>query len=495
MTLTTRLSLFFLGALALVLAGFSTTLYLLARTHLQRQVEDRLEAALDTLMAAVEIDPDGLKWEPRERQLTLGQESRPDAVRWLVEDEHGEPVDRSPNLAGADLWTGWPTPAEPGLPPAQTGDSPDHSWLLGQRRMPAPEFRKLATPEPGERAYRILILKAAVSFQPMQTTLGGLAFWLVSLSVGIWLLAAGVGRWLCRRALGPVTRMAETARAMGPADLEERLPVASTGDELEDLGRAFNDLLARRHEAFERQQRFAGDASHQLRTPLTAMLGQVEVALRRDRTAEEYRQVLELVKRQAVHMRQIVEMLLFLARADAEAKLPLLDDIDLASWLPAHLQTWSDHERGEDLRLHQAAGGPYVVAAQAPLLGQLVDNLVDNACKHSPPHTPIGVQLTAEAGFVTLTVEDQGDGIPAEDLPHIFEPFYRSARDRRRGRAGVGLGLAVAQRIATAFGGSVGVQSHDGKGSRFTVRLPRADRKSDKSAVEVPPPDGLQKTA
>jgi heavy metal sensor kinase len=473
MTLTTRLSMFFLGALALVLAGFSTTLYLLAQTYLNRQVEERLDAALDTLVAAVEAEPDGLNWEPRERYLTLGQENHPEAVRWLVETAQGDLVERSMNLGSTDLLTAWTTAGDPSPPRKQSTDPQGQSWLLGQRRLEAARPTMPPSLEPGERKYSILVLKAGVSIQPVETTLRNLAAWLSGLSVGIWLFAAGLGRWLCRRALGPVTQMAKTARAMGPADLNERLPVASTGDELEDLGRAFNELLTRRHEAFERQQRFAGDASHQLRTPLTAMLGQIEVALRRERPADEYRQVLTLVKEQAVQMRQITEMLLFLARADAEAKLPYLEEIDLAAWLPSHLQAWSDHDRGKDLRLKQSSAGPLMVTAQAPLLGQLVDNLVDNACKYSVPETPIVLQLTADAGVVTLVVEDQGDGIPAEDLPHIFEPFYRSARARRLGRSGVGLGLAVAQRIAAAFGANLSVECPEGQGSRFSVRFPR----------------------
>src|SRR5262249_55643229 len=158
------LSLFFLGALALVLAGFSTSLYLLARTYLHRQVEDRLEASLDTLVAAVEIERDGLKWEPRERLLNVGKEDHLEAVRWLVEEDGGEAVDRSPTLDGADLMTALTTSADlDPLRKATTG-ADGHSWLLGRRRIEAEKFNKSATLDPGERAYRILVLKAAVSF-------------------------------------------------------------------------------------------------------------------------------------------------------------------------------------------------------------------------------------------------------------------------------------------------------------------------------------------
>ena len=128
--------------------------------------------------------------------------------------------------------------------------------------------------------------------------------------------------------------MAESAPGLDAADPGWCLPEPGTGDELEDLGRAFNGLLDRLHVAFERQRRFTGDASHQLRTPLTALIGQIEVARRRDRPAEEYRRVLRSALGRAVQLRQIVEALLFLARAEAEAELPDRETLDLAAGSP-----------------------------------------------------------------------------------------------------------------------------------------------------------------
>src|SRR5260370_2319896 len=143
--------------------------------------------------------------------------------------------------------------------------------------------------------------------------------------------------------------MAANAREMNVDDLGNRLAIRSTGDELEDLSRSFNGLLERLQESFERQRQFTGDASHQLRTPLTAMLGQVEVALRHARPAEEYQRVLSTVHQKAGHLRRIVEALLFLARADGEARLPELERVPLSAWLEGHLQTWSDHDRAKDV--------------------------------------------------------------------------------------------------------------------------------------------------
>jgi heavy metal sensor kinase len=458
-TLTARLSLFSLAALAAVLAGFSAALYLLARAHLYGQADERLGAALNTLAAVAEVKPNGVEWETHDRTVALGPEGA--AVCWRVRDEQGRTVDASHNGAAEEDFS------------RALGEG--EGWRFASRRLEAPPGGAASGRDEGPdegKKYGALVLTAGVPLAPLRAALRNLALTLAGLSAGVWLLAALAARRLCRRALAPLTRMAEAARAMSAAEVGSRLPSSGTGDELDDLGRAFNDLLARREEAFERQRRFTGDASHQMRTPLTALLGQAEVALLRPRPPEEYRRVLELVRDQAGGLRRIVESLLFLARADAEAKLPDLEVLDLAAWLPEHLRAWPDHGRGADLRLEVDSVGPLRVRAQAALLGQLLDNLLDNACKYSERGTPITLAAWGEGGVVALTVEDAGRGIAAEDLPHVFEPFYRSPEARQQGVGGVGLGLAVARRIAAAFGGTLDAQGRPGQGVRLTLRLP-----------------------
>ncbi|HLN32671.1 MAG TPA: ATP-binding protein [Gemmataceae bacterium] len=475
MSLTARLSAFFLGSLAFVLVAFSATLYFLANAYLHRQLDGRMESALDTLVASTEIKHGLVEWEPGEHYLTLGQDSGNEHVRWLIRDGQGQEIERSPNLSAQDYPTmDWPS------------DSDDHvgiiirsspsSWRFMQRRVQANASAIAPVHGPkgahAQDKFPLLVITGAISSAPLEATLRQLALTLAGLSSAIWLLAALFGSRLCRRAVKPMIDMATAARTMGDTDWTQRLPVPKTGDELAQLGQAFNDLLHRLYEAFERQRRFTGDASHQLRTPLTAMLGQIEVALRRERAQEEYRDTLSRVHGQAMHLRQIVEMLLFLARADHEAQLPDLEEIDLTPWFDAYAQNWTGHPRATDLQFERAFEGPARVRVQAPLLGQLIDNLVDNACKYSRPGTPIKVRLSREPGNIAWSVEDLGCGIAEADLPHVFEPFYRSPHVRRRGDAGVGLGLAVAQRIARAIGGKLSVKSEWQHGSRFTLYLP-----------------------
>jgi heavy metal sensor kinase len=464
---------FFLTALALVLLGFSLTLYVLARVYLYEQVDERLDATLHALGAAVDVKPDGLEWdaEEHENHITLGMDSDAREVRWLICDGQGRRVAASRNF-----------PLDAKLPLGMT----DHSihqtlpgeegilWRIKQRRLVAPHSvspEKSASPAGRAARYPVLVLTSSIQLGPLHGTLNRLALALVVLSLLLWVLAAVLGRFLGKRALTPVRQMAVAAQAIQPHQLERRLPSPGTHDELEDLKVAFNGLLNRVQEAYARQKSFTAEASHQLRTPLTAMLGHVEVALRRSRPAEDYREALQRTEQQIHHLIRIVEALLFLARAETEAGLPDLEMVDLHAWLDQRLEQWQQHPRAGDL-VAELTEVPILVRAHPGLLDQLLDNLLDNASKYSAPGSPITVRLRRLADRVRLTVTDEGCGMGAEELCHVFEPFYRSPQVRHRGINGVGLGLAVVRRIATALGGSVQATSQTGAGSTFTLELP-----------------------
>jgi signal transduction histidine kinase len=275
--------------------------------------------------------------------------------------------------------------------------------------------------------------------------------------------------------------MATAARGIHGADLGQRLPGTGHRDELEDLRKEFNGLLDRVQESFEKQKRFSRDASHQLRTPLAAMLGQIEVALRRERPSEEYKRVLTLVETQANRLRHIIETLLFLAQVEVEAPRPELQPVDFGGWLNDHLKSWPSDSRPGDINVDCRLARPAIVNAHPLLLGQLLDNLLDNACKYSRPGTSVIIRVWCEASKLFMSVEDAGCGISAEDLPHVFEPFYRSGNARRLGIGGVGLGLAVARQITIVMCGRLTVTSTLGEGGHFTLELPLTRRLSDGS--------------
>ena len=479
MRLSTRLSLFFLSTVGVILAGFSATLYGVASTYLHRQADERLEAALNTLVAAAEVNEDGVEWEPEERRLSFGRRTIEGQFLWVVCDEQGRRLDGSTPTDPEPSWQESISVATPTGRPGRVEGRRGGPWRVMARRLEAPHPGGGA-PSPGRSAtaggakgHEALILGAGVSLSGVRETLRNLALMLAALSCGTWTLALLVGGRLCRRALRPVSAMAEAAHAIAGHEFDERLPSPATGDELEELGRAFNGLLARQHESHERQRRFAGDASHQLRTPLTAMQGQVDLALRRVRSVEEYRRVLAVVQGKTRHLGRIVEALLFLARADAESQRPQLVPIELASWLREHLAARPGLRPG-DLRLVSEGAGPIWVRAHPTLLGELLDNLLENACKYSEPGTPIVVRAGRRGETARLAVEDRGIGMEGGEVAHVTEPFYRTTQARSRDAKGLGLGLSVAERIAGIFGGRLDVESHRGQGSHFTVILPTA---------------------
>lgn len=476
MTLTNRLTLFFLVALAAVLAAFSVTLYALALAQLGQQVDERGEACLDALVAAAELEPDGLEWDRGKHVFSSATGNEPTV--WAVYDSLGQAVDGDVEhvrrLAEyARPWTekphSWRTPTWDGKPWRVFRRANSHPRSDIRERKAEPGVARV----PGDERYQTLVFVVADPLEPMHKALRALVRGLVGVSVAIWGLAAIASRWLCRRALTPLNKMSEAVKEISTDDLGGRLPVPMTRDELADLAVAFNELLARLQEAFERQRRFTGEASHQLRTPLSAMLGQMEVALRRDRDPEEYRRVLISAVAQAGRLRQIVAALLFLARADADAQLLGLEVVDLVGWLPNYIAAaWCSNLRYSDLQLEPPEKATLTVLAEPTLLGQAIDNLIDNALKYSSPGSPVRVQIGGTVDEAVIAVVDEGTGIAATDMGRVFAPFFRTEDVRRSGVVGLGLGLAVADRIVRTLGGCIEVCSESGRGSQFTVRLP-----------------------
>lgn len=483
MSLTNRVSLFFLSALGLVLAGFSTALYFLADHHLHSRADHRLDTAMQTLAAAIEVHPGDVEWEPLERHISMGDDPGPDQLRWAVHDLNGKLLDCSPNLEkpveGSELATGsgWRVLTRRiragSFVPEPLGDG------SGARRGPLlrdfPDGQMPGSVSlPHDRTYHGdgVVLTVAVADAPVAAELRHLMLAMGVISAVIWLSAALSGRLLCRRALSPIPRMASSARSIRRTSTDgSLLDVSPSRDELEDLGRAFNDLLADLRQSLERQHRFTGDASHQLRTPLTAMLASVEVALRQVRSPAEYQRVLGVVRRRGGQLRQIIESLLFLARAESDCHLPDAETIDLAGWCRSWLDSWADHPRASDLAVQTDEVTAFVWANPA-LLGQVLDNLLDNACKYSAPGSPVVVSVELKGTETVLVVSDRGCGITPDELPLVCEPFFRSAQTRWAGAQGVGLGLTVARRLVTLLGGRLDVESEPERGSRFRVTLP-----------------------
>lgn len=472
MKLADRVSAFFLAALALALIGYSGVFYVLARGYLYERSDHELRSALDVLAASVETEDDDVKWHPAEHGIDLNDEALR-VVRWVVVEENGRVVDHS-RWDDGDEHEEQRIRALARTVSLDAGPEirEDGDWRMLQRSLVAPNPKPEFDRDPHE--YARLSITVAASQEELQETLLRLGILLCVLPSAVWLVAAGAGRWFVGQAIRPVRAMAAAARSSTQADFSLRLPEEGSGDELTELAVAFNGLLLQLQQAYERQRRFTADAAHQLRTPVTVLLGQIEVALRRPRSAEEYRTTLVTLKEATRDLGDIVETLLFLARHEKHSGIPNLAPVEVSPWLSKAMSRWSSHPRAQDFALEAEPG--LTVSATSGLLQQLFDNLITNATQYSDAGTPIVVTAWEEGDQVHTAVRDRGAGIPASDVPHVFEPFYRSDEVRRHGVPGTGLGLAIAARIAEALGGQITCASTLGEGTTFTLSLPRATK-------------------
>jgi two-component system heavy metal sensor histidine kinase CusS len=308
-------------------------------------------------------------------------------------------------------------------------------------------------------------LEVAESIGSLQHTLDLLRLLLLSLSPIVILIACLGGAWLSARALKPVTDITAAALTISIENLSGRLPVPDTGDELARLTEVLNTMLARLEEAVKTLSHFVADASHEFRTPLAVIRTTAELALRRARAPEAYRDSLQEIASEAERMTALVEDLLILARSDAGAvDMPLgpLDVREVLRDVLAEIKTLAEFRQ---IHIRFLAGQSAVVSGNRPALHRLFLVLLDNAVKYSSEGGEVIVTLSDHS----VKIEDFGTGISQADLPHIFKRFYQA--DRARSQGGYGLGLSLAESIVKAHGGSIEVSSTPGAGSTFEVAL------------------------
>lgn len=281
------------------------------------------------------------------------------------------------------------------------------------------------------------------------------------------------GYLLAGRALAPVAAITDLAAGIDADDLHARLRLDLPDDELGRLARTFDAMLARIEEQVERQRRFTGDAAHELRTPIAAMRGEIDLALARPRDAAAYRAALTRLDGDLVRLTALLSALLALARAD-DARLRLdRAPFDLAEVVEAVVEQMepSAAERGVTLA---ATPEPAPAVADADLIAQVLTNLVDNALAATPAGGRVTVGCRPVEGGVTAWVADTGRGIPAEHQTRVFDRFYRVDEGRARDRGGAGLGLSICREIVATHGGTVSLESVPGEGTLVAFTLPTA---------------------
>lgn len=285
------------------------------------------------------------------------------------------------------------------------------------------------------------------------------------------LVAAGGGYLLARRALAPVAAITQVAARIGGNDLHARLNLPLPNDELGQLAHTFDAMLARIEDAFERQRRFTGDAAHELRTPLSLMRSQVDLALARPRPPAEYREALRGLESDLERLTGMVGALLTLARADTDRLTIERTPFDLAETVALVLEQYAPaaDEAGVALK---GETFPCPIHGDEDRLVQVLVNLLDNALAHTPAGGTIAVGCQRERSAVKFWVTDTGAGIAPEHQQRVFDRFYRVDPGRARVAGGAGLGLSITRAIVEAHGGTIALTGAVGRGTRVDMLLP-----------------------
>jgi two-component system OmpR family sensor kinase len=507
-----RLQIWYGVILAVLLTGFGVTAFQLMRGGTYRRVDDELQRRVGELSQLFrqpprnrgpEGRPGGRPFEgppenqlpdgpprgrdfnfdpqgPREfhlpeRQAGLFDESDTNAFYFVIWRRDGSELARSTN-APADAVDILPHPPRPDLLPGQPrpGDegpnSPNGAPEI-RRGSPAQltprmhgQFREVEMRlPPGER---ILVGR---SIARQRADLRNTALMLTATGAGILLLGLIGGWWLASRAIRPIEDISATAAKISGGDLAQRINVGETESELGRLASVLNSTFARLDAAFAQQRQFASDAAHELRTPVSVMLTQTQTALHRERSAAEYRETVESCQRAAQRMRRLIESLLELAKLDAGQQPMKRARFDLAQTARDCVALIEPLATARQVKI-VCDLPPLECIGDSERLGQVITNLLTNAITYNHENGEVRVEGEVKDGTVILRVSDTGVGISAEDLPRVFDRFYRVDSSRTSGNTG--LGLAISKAIVEAHGGQIEVTSQPERGTVFTLRLP-----------------------
>ncbi len=428
--------------LTAVVAGFGFTAHRLARAERLRIIDEELQ----TRAAQLSILPPSI----------AGNESRlPASVASLFGDTFYFVVWKPDGAVQAS--SGF-VPADLTVPPHTPGQQTHGLRTRGTRR----EFYRFT------QSNRCFLVGRPIDAE--LAALRRLAWYLTGVGAAVLAFGLLVGWWLATRALKPIAAISAAAETIAAGNLAQRISTAGSDDELNRLARVLNSTFARLETAFAQQARFTADAAHELRTPVAVILTHVQNALASDNLTDEHREAFQACQRAAQRMRRLIESLLKLARLDAGQEPMKRESFDLSQLTHDCVELVRPLANARGIALHcDLPTAP--CTGDADLLAEVITNLLTNAIEYNRDHGEVRITARRANANVLLSVTDTGPGISAEDIPHIFERFYRADPSRTQTRDHTGLGLAISKAIVEAHGGTIEVASQPGAGATFTVRL------------------------
>ncbi len=454
--IASQLVLFFTLASALLLCCGLGVFYWIVIRH--AFAEDNAVLADKVSALSADFNEAGPKLFGEELKAHHAGEHAPYWIRVL--DSEGRPVAETPGmnrLLPSDIF-----------PRAQKSTSPVRS--PNDYRTGAKLFSLITVNEDSAgRAYTIEVAQDRSSDEQLEKKFGALLIVVLSGSI---LASAVIAITVTKRGLRPLGEMTRSLERIGPTHLNERVAPGGWPRELQPLAVAFDDMLARLEVSFTRLSQFSADLAHELRTPIANILGEAQVALTRDRTPDEYREVIESTIAECERLSGIVDNLLFVARADA-AREPIqrkqFDGRAAMEKIATFYRTIAD-----DRHVAINCAGEGEIYGDPVLFSRAVSNLVDNGLRFTPDGGAIQISIAARATHSEVAVNDSGCGIPSEHLPRVFDRFYRV--DSSRSSAGAGLGLALVKSIVDLHGGSARIESEVDRGTTVTVTFPNKRR-------------------
>jgi heavy metal sensor kinase len=448
-TFRLRLTLFYTGAVVLIIAAFCLLLY--------RQYEGQLLDRVDAQLMATARELIVSKIKPK--TLTRDQE-----IIIKTKQEYFQIVNYNGEIIITSLSQNqqWPLDKQMMLKAFQGNPQYETVKFMGG------DYRTIYFPVNTES-----IVRVGKSLDETGQTLAGLRRLLILFSPFV-LVICSIMSWLFAGwALNPVLEIKNIAEQIRRGRMRGRIEAGLKGRELSELAVIFNDMLQSIQRSVEMQKRFVADVSHEIRSPLTALRGSIEVALRRRRSAEDYENVLETSLADVIRLSRITDDLLFLTRADNNILDLRRQWFELGPALSSIVERLGHKAVSAGVSLVEDYRVDLEVYGDTFLLDQAFSNLVENAIKYTPRGGKVTVTTEEKESSVMVTVSDSGIGIPEEDIPHLFERFYRVDKERSRRAGGTGLGLSITEWIVKAHKGTISVKSTPGSGSSFIVALPK----------------------
>jgi heavy metal sensor kinase len=285
-------------------------------------------------------------------------------------------------------------------------------------------------------------------------------------------VAAGVGWFMARRAVSGVEAVTRTARKISGGSLEERVPVKSRGDEIDQLATTFNEMLDRIQTLLTEIKEMSENIAHDLRSPIARIRELAEVTLTTGKSLDEYESMAASTVEECDRLLDMINTMLFISKTEAGVEKPSRTEVDIAALIASACAIFEPIAEDKNVMLRCEAPKKQVVFGDARMLQRMLSNILDNAVKYTPPGGRVEISLSETERDIVITIADTGVGISEADLPRIFERFYRG--DQSRSEPGTGLGLSLARAVARAHGGDITVTSVQNQGSTFIITLPKS---------------------